>query len=213
MPIICFFGPDGSGKSTLVRALSKRLDRNGFKVRLSWMRGTHTFTSLLARLLSNFNAFKGSNNPYYGITIPRSLKRLWQLLEFASALPIILLKFTLPSMLGSWVVAERYVPDFITWVSLTTNDQRYPESVEARFLLALSSKAHTQIYVTATLVELSKRRRETNPNSLGEQLKIYDGIALAICAQRLDTTNKSINESLEKVLSIQQVKAMEKLTR
>lgn len=202
MPIICFFGPDGSGKSTLAKALVKRLNNGGFRVKFSWMRGTHTFASLLAKLLSKFTAFRGSDNPYYGITIPRNLKRLWQLVEFASTIPIILLKFILPSALGYWVIAERYAPDFITWVSLTTDDQRYPESIEAKFLLALSSKAHAKIYVTATIKELSRRRKGTNPNFVSNQLKLYDRIASAIHAKRLDTTNKSANETLEDVLSI-----------
>jgi len=202
MPIICFFGTDGSGKSTLAKALTKRLNSENFKVKLSWMRGTHTLASLLARLLSKSTTFKGSDNPYYKTTIPRNLKRLWQLIEFASTLPIVLLKFILPSALGSWVVAERYVPDFIAWVSITTNDQDYPRSFEAKFLLALSSKAQAKIHVTATLKELSKRRKETNPNFVSEQLKLYDRIASAIQAHRLNTTNKSINETLEEALSV-----------
>jgi len=202
MPIIFFFGTDGSGKSTLAKALAKRLNQDGFEVRLSWMRGTHTLASLLARLLSKSTAFKGSENPYYKTTIPRNLKRLWQLVEFASTLPIILLKFILPSTLGSWVIAERYAPDFITWISLTTKDQHYPESIEARFLLALSSKAHAKIHVTATLKELSKRRKETSPKFVSDQLKLYDKIASTIQAHKLDTTTKSVNESLEEVLSV-----------
>ncbi|MGB9622287.1 MAG: AAA family ATPase, partial [Candidatus Bathyarchaeia archaeon] len=49
MPLICLFGPDGSGKSTLARALTKRLSDENFRVKLSWMRGTHTLASLVAR--------------------------------------------------------------------------------------------------------------------------------------------------------------------
>jgi thymidylate kinase len=202
VPIICFFGPDGSGKSTLAKALAKRLNNNGFRVKLSWMRGTHTLASILARLLSKFSTFRGSDNPYYGITIPRSMRRFWQIIEFASAIPIILLKFILPSMLGYWVVAERYAPDFITWVSLTTCDRHYPERIEARFLLALSSKAHFKIYVTTTPNELLRRRRETSPCFIGKQLKLYERIASALHAHRLETTSKSINESLDEVLSL-----------
>lgn len=201
MSIICFFGPDGSGKSTLVRELAKRLTNRGLRVRPSWMRGTHTLASLLARLLSKFTAFRGSDNPYYGITIPRKLKRLWQLVEFTSILPVILLKFILPSLLGYWVIAERYTPDFIIWVSITTNDQFYPRNIEAKFLLTLSSKAHAKIYATATLEKLS-RRKKTNLNFVRAQLMLYDKIASAIDAHRLDTTNKSVNKSLKEALTL-----------
>jgi len=202
MPLICLFGPDGSGKSTLARALAEMLSKKGFMVRIAWMRGTHTLSSLLARFLRKFTTFQGLDNPYYGINVPQNLRRLWQLVEFTSAISIILLKFILPSALGSWVIAERYAPDFITWVSLTTDDRRYPESIEAKFLLALSSRAHAKIYVTAALKELSRRKKGANPNFVNNQLKLYDRIALAIRAERLDTTNKSVNESLEEALSI-----------
>ncbi len=201
MPIIYFFGPDGSGKTTFIRALTEILNREGYKVRLSWMRGTHTLASLLARFLSKFKSFKGSNNPYYGITIPRNLKRVWQLIEFASIIPIILLKYILPSTLGYWVVADRYVLDFIVWVSITTNDQRYLKSVEAKFLLALSSKTHVRIYVTATIKELLRRRKE-DIHYLREQLKIYNQIALDIHANILDTTDKSTDKSFKEVLRL-----------
>lgn len=207
MPIICFFGPDGSGKTTLAKELAKNLNNRGLRVKFSWMRGTHTLTSLLAEILSNFTTFRGPDNPYYGITIPRSLKRLWQLLEFASVIPIILLKFILPSALASSVIAERYAPDFIAWVSITTSDQRYPDSIEAKFLLTLSSKAHAKIYVTATPKELSRRRKEINLN-LSAQLDLYSRIATALHAYRLDTTNKSVNESLEDVLSLLKTRQM-----
>lgn len=200
--IVVLFGPDGSGKSTLAKALTRRLDQKGFKTRLSWMRGTHTLASLFAKLLFKLTFFRGSNNPYYGITIPRNLKRLWQLVEFTSAIPIILLKFFWPSILGSWVVAERYAPDFITWVSLTTNDQTYPERIEAKFLLALSSNADVKVYVTATIDELSKRRKETDPKFANDQLELYESIASAIGAYRLDTTNRNVNETLKEALSL-----------
>jgi hypothetical protein len=55
--------------------------------------------------------------------------------EFISVLPILLAKFILPSILGYTVIAERYVPDFLVWVSLTTRDEDYLKRLEARFML------------------------------------------------------------------------------
>ena len=169
VPIICLFGPDASGKSTLARALVEELRRRGLKVRSSWMRGTHTLASLIARLLSRLDALKGTDNPYYRIAIPKSLRRLWQLLEFSSALPVVLFRFVIPSALGYWVVADRYVTDLVAWVSVTTRDRDYVRRGEARFLLALASRARVKVYVTAALEELTKRG-EASSRFLSEQI-------------------------------------------
>ncbi len=75
MLIVAFFRPYGSGKSALAGALVKELRRRGFKVRLSWMRGTHTIASILAMFLSRFNPLRNPiDNPYHGITLPPKLR-------------------------------------------------------------------------------------------------------------------------------------------
>jgi len=38
MVIIYFFGPDGSGKTTLANALAEKVHEKGYKVKLSLMR-------------------------------------------------------------------------------------------------------------------------------------------------------------------------------
>ena len=205
MPIVYLFGPDGSGKSTLAGMLIRRVSKKGFKVKLSWMRGTHTLASILARFLSKFPTFKGSDNPYYGIFIPSRIKRLWQLIEFMSVLPILLYRFMLPSLFGYTVIAERYLPDFLVWVSLTTRDEDYLKRLEARFMLALSMKADVKVYVTASEAELIKRRKgEVNRDFLHRQLKLYDRIAKLVGAHKIDTTESSVEETLNELLSLVQ---------
>jgi thymidylate kinase len=205
MSIFCFFGPDGSGKTTVAKALAKELEDYGFNVRISWMRGTHTLASLLAKFLSRFALFRGSDNPYYRISIPNSAKRVWQLMEFISVLPILLTKFMLPSLFGYTVIAERCVPDFLVWVSLTTRDECYLKRLEARFLLALSMKADAKVYVTASEAELAKRRSgEVNRNFLSRQIKLYEELAKIIGACKIDTTGRSIKETLNELISFVQ---------
>ena len=208
MPLIYLFGPDGSGKTTLVKALARELEDGGFKVRISWMRGTHTLASLLARFLSRFTVFKGSDNPYYGISIPNSMKRLFQIIEFVSVLPILLFRFMLPRFLGYVVVAERHLPDFLVWVSLTTRDIGYLRSLEAKFMLALSMKADVKVYVTASETELVRRRSgEVNHEFLRKQLKLYDNMAKLIRAYKIDTTERGVEETLGYLLNLINLRA------
>jgi thymidylate kinase len=169
MSLISFFGPDGSGKTTLAKALARKLENHNLKVKISWMRGTHTVASIIARIIARFPAFRGQDNPYYRISIPSDIKRLWQLVEFISVLPILLAKFILPSILGYTVIAERYVPDFLVWVSLTTRDEDYLK----RFL--------------------------------SRQLKLYDRLAKLVKAYKIDTTERSVEETLDSLLSLVQL--------
>jgi GTPase SAR1 family protein len=201
MTVICLFGPDGSGKSSLARTLARELERRGLSPVVVWMRGTHTLASLFARFLSKFTVCKGPDNLYYGISIPCGMRRLWQLLEFISVLPVLLFRFMLPSFLGYTVVAERYVPDFIVWVSVTTRDEDYLERFEARFMLALSVRADVRVYVTASEAELVKRRGgEVDLKFLAEQIKLYNALAKLIKSYKIDTTGRDVNSSLREVL-------------
>ncbi len=203
MFLICFFGPDGSGKSTLAKALAEGFKRRNLKVVVSWMRGTHTLASVLARFLSRFTVFRGSDNPYYGISIPNRARRVWQLLEFISVLPVLFIKFILPCFLGYVVIAERYAPDFLVWVSLTTRDTGYLRSLEAWFMLALSAKASVKVYVTASETELIRRKgEEVNGKFLCRQLELYERIAELVEAYKIDTTEKSVEETVSYLLSL-----------
>jgi len=199
--LIALFGPDGSGKTTLARGLIVEFRRRGLKPIVAWMRGTHTIASLLASFLSKFVAFRGSNNPYYEISIPSHMKRLWQLIEFISMLPVLLVRFMLPSLLGYTVIAERYIPDFLVWAVITTDDPSYLSSISARFLLALALRTKAKIYVKADLQKLIERRMDMDPSFIMKQLILYEKLAEGMNSLTLDTTNKSVDESMNSLLA------------
>jgi thymidylate kinase len=200
MPIICFFGPDGSGKSTIAGMLLESYRRRGARVRIGWMRGTHTVASILARLLLKRSGSGKSPNPFQNIKIPSKLKRVWQLVEFFSALPVVLRRFVLPSLFGSIVLAERYTIDYLVWVSQITDDNNYISRFDAKFFLALALKTSTRFYVTAKIDELAKRSKLEKGN-LRVQLCLYNNFAYALRACKIDTTQASVDESLNVVLS------------
>ncbi len=154
--ILCFYGPDGAGKTSLASAYYSSLSGRGVKARLSWLRGTHLFLSPLARLLSKTSAFRGSCNPYYGICVPRSLAPLWLLLEIVAAILLHIARYRLPSLLGYRVVGDRCIVDFIAWIYATLG------VVECcAFLKDFLVREATRIdlvFVTAEPSTLKKRR-------------------------------------------------------
>lgn len=199
MPLICFFGPDGSGKTTLSGDLARELVAKGFSVRRSWMRGSHTLVSFLSRLLSRFPVFKGGFNPYYGVTVPRSMARLWSILEYMSALPVMLLRFILPSFLGYTVVADRYALDLVVWVALVTGDDGFLKGILARHLLSLASRAGPIFLVIADPEALARRSGE-ELDLLKRQICLYEAVGDG--AFVVDTTGKTPPESLKEVLGV-----------
>lgn len=204
--LILFFGPDGSGKSTLSRKLYQAL-HDERRVLLSWMRGSHTMASLIARILSRIKAFKGIDNPYYNIKVPRSMRGLWAVIEFVSMLPILFFKYLLPHKFKYVVIGERSIPDFIAWVILTLNYPGYLKTLQAKFLLRILN-THFKIYVTASLNELVRRRNDMNRTILLKELVIYEFLYRVLNAHKLDTTGKSIEESLNEILSIVKCEVM-----
>ena len=200
MVILYFFGPDGAGKTTLAKGLAQIIRNKNHKVKLSWMRGSHTAASLLAKILSRSNLFKGTENPYYNINIPTKLKSLWQFFEFMSALPVIISRFLIPSLMGYWIIADRYTLDLEVWTCLTTRDPGFIDSPEAKVMTALAKKARVKFYVKADL-ETLRNRAEKLPFP-EEQIRLYDTLAQTVRATIIDTTNKSADDSLQEVLNV-----------
>lgn len=196
MSIICLFGEDGVGKTTLTHLLVDHLRSKGYKVRRVWMRGSHTLASLLSRFLSKFRAFRWIENPYYGVSFPSSIAKLWWFIEYISVIPIIITRYLIPSMLGIIVVADRYILDFIIWVSIITNNVSFKESIYARHLLTLSGRNTIKFYITASGEEIHHRSNE-KIMQLNKQKHLYE--SLAGDAYKIDTTKKTPQESLRDI--------------
>ncbi len=196
--IICLFGPDGAGKSTLAKLLASYLLRDN-DVRISWIRGSHMAASLLARFLSLFPSMRGLDNPYYGISIPRSLRPLWWFLEFISVLPNWLFRFVLPSTY-ELVIGERGLMDFLVWVCVTT-DLSFLRSVWGRATLALATRYCRNALVIANLPLLIKRRNgEPTARTLPKQWVIYRVLARNLGVSIVDTSNESPARSAARLI-------------
>jgi energy-coupling factor transporter ATP-binding protein EcfA2 len=155
--IILLCGPDGSGKTTIARLLNIYFESRGIRSSVSWIRGSHTIVSVLARILKKFDTFKGTDNPYYNITIPPKMRSLWIFLEFISIIPLIVTRFVFKSFLLI-VVGERSPLDFIVWIISTTRTPRFVSTFYGRFMLALTIKWKT-IFLYAPIDVLCSRRQ------------------------------------------------------
>lgn len=198
------FGADGSGKTSIARRVAAYLRGRGLRVSVAWVRGSHTLASLLARMLSRASAFRGACNPYYRICIPPAMRRLWVFIEFASVLPVVLARFAAPRLLGRVVVAERCPLDFLVWLVVTLRDTSVVGSFYGRSTISLSRLLCSRIlYVRAGVEALLSRRRGSGEEQLIPlELRVYDRLAEALGAPRIDTTGRSVDESFSEALEV-----------
>jgi len=196
MPLICLFGPDGSGKTTLSRILASHLSLHG-SVRVHWFRGSHLLASLLAKFLSHFRVFRGICNPYYRICIPRRLKKLWVHIEFWSLLPHIFTRALL-KRICRFLICDRGILDFVAWVIVTLNYPGLLRGVYGGFLLRLAMK-EKPIYLYADLDVLAKRA-DVRREFIAKELAVYNVLAKYISRCNIDTGSAEPLEVLKRVL-------------
>ncbi|MFX0137125.1 MAG: thymidylate kinase [Candidatus Hodarchaeota archaeon] len=201
MTIIYFFGPDGSGKTSLATKLVDNLSEKGIKVKYSWMRGSHTLASIISRALSKTQRFRGGDNPYYAIRIPKKLVKVWQILECISVIPVILSRYILPKSLGYTIIADRYSLDFIVWVALVTKDETYIKRFISRCAVHLAEKCDFLIFVTADPDELVKRSG-LDKKFIVDQIQFYQIIIKdnSLKVHVIETTESNVDESMNAIV-------------
>lgn len=204
MGTVCLFGPDGSGKTTLARMLKDFMQAHGVRATTTWVRGTHTIASLIARVyraaLGN-KVIKSGCNPYYSVCVRGHSKHVWSLLEVIGVSPLIIARFILASRIYDLVIAERSPPDFIVWLFLTFGGEP-PPALALSYALSVTSKVCDKVvYVTADPKALMRRRPEDTPRIL-LSLSIYEALAKFLGAPTIDTTTKTPEESLAELLEV-----------
>lgn len=111
--LIHFFGPDGSGKTTHVDILIRKLLQQEPNIRKCWVRSPHTFAFLLWRLFILIGFYRVIRNPFgYEVKLPlinrsRRLRFFWAITEFLSVLPLII-RINFAISRGYKFIAERY---------------------------------------------------------------------------------------------------------
>jgi len=193
---IVLSGADGSGKTTISRLLAFYLSRHG-STRVHWFRGTHLFTSILARFLFCFPVFRGSCNPYYKVCIPGRLRTVWVFLEFVSLLPHVLARLILRRLCG-FLLCDRGFLDFIVWIIATLDYPGFLSTIYGRFLLGFASR-EGPIYLYADL-EVLARRADVPRSFIAKELAVYNVLAKYVTRCRINTGIQGPREVLKGVL-------------
>ena len=120
-------------------------------IKIVWIRGTHTFTSLIVRFLNRFSLFQGMCNPSIVLCIPKKMHSLWIFLEVVAIIPLVISRFIISCIFNDFVIAECSLADFVTWSMMTLKRIDVVKNFSLRSMLALSKAPCLNIYIRADL--------------------------------------------------------------
>lgn len=207
---IVFFGPDGSGKTTQARLLKSHLKKEGFRVRLVWIRAHHSLASILSKVLVILGYYhivflQGRNHKSFDVKLLPRLKAFWGFIEFVSVLPWILIKVKLQLFLGYIVIADRYLVDTIVNVAYFLDDPNFLRGDIARILLNMISKDAFLIHLDAkteiVFARIEKRKsEEIDVKFIKFQQRAYLLLAAYLGALSIDTSHREAADTFKIIL-------------
>jgi energy-coupling factor transporter ATP-binding protein EcfA2 len=168
--IIVISGPDGSGKSTFAKILSRELRKRGYPVYYTWLRYPRLL-SLLPLLISKLigTTFKIKVNgvcshifhAYYRIPI---LGRLYELAIFVDYLVYKFFKIFIPRFSGFIIVVDRGLLDIL--IDVYAETKRFPKLLYMHLERESRRSNSSRILVMASYPTLTSRRRDNlcNPS-------------------------------------------------
>ncbi len=200
---ICICGPDGAGKTTVLKLVRYLLERK-FKLRTMymWMRGTHTIASLLARILAKFSSFRGIDIPHYNVRIPERMKSLWAFLESLSAILYLVPRLILAQVARvDILLADRCLIDTFVWICTTLRSVKLARSPQLRLLLLVNENIFNKtLYLTANISTLIRRKREYSLRFVLYQVAIYNVLSRYLGYTKIDTTSDNVVRTAQRTL-------------
>ena len=191
--LVSFSGIDGSGKSTVARAVQRALEQCGIRTRYVWSRGgssglAGTLVAGGKRLLGTFSPPpedlpRGATPAFIETRRAELFRRplvraLWPWLVLIDLAWTYTRKVRLPLLLGRVVLCDRYVADAVAELGSRLRHQAVPNTLPARLLRMLSPKPDAAIYL-AVAPETARRRqapqtRQGTPELAERQATLLD---------------------------------------
>ncbi len=197
--VVIVSGCDGSGKTTIVKILSSYLSKRS-EVSIHWLRGSHLHMSIIYRILSRLNTFKGYDNPYYKVSIPITLRPIFVFLEFTSFLPHFFARW-LKKYFNDYVLCDRGTLDFLIWIMTTLRYLKFLGTILGKFLFTLALK-ESPIVLTAKL-DILRSRSDVPSSFLFKEYLYYTVLQKYVARSIIDTSNKKpIRVAVEVLRSI-----------
>lgn len=202
--VIVFFGPDGAGKTTHARHVIRDLRFHKRRTKWAWLRGRHSLAFFLAEFFTKhgyFTLLTAPNGVSFKVFDPKlfpNFQRFWEVVEFVSVLPWIILRVHLPRILGYTVVAERYVVDTVVYLSYWLG-RDFLQHFTTKILLSFIPKDSLLFHMDAqTQLLLERARNDTVTTDYIEfQREVYCILAKTLSATTIDTSKYTVSEAIQ----------------
>jgi len=184
--VVAFMGVDGSGKSTIINALKKKLKTKFSKIRYLHLR---PYLFLLDKRTVIKNPHQINKTNYKFINFFRIL--IWL---FMYRLYFKFLSFQKKEL----ILFDRYVHDILI------DNVRYNFNLSKNFMnkiLKLFPKPDLWVYLNAPKHILNKRKQELSNNELGKQIKKYEFFFKKQTSLLKLNTQKNIQNNLSLIVS------------
>ena len=184
--IICITGPDGAGKSSVIREIAR--EECTF-----WMRGGHGLAFLILKIMERWGKFGEDCTPNFRVCIPPPLSRVWWLIEFTSYLALFILRVLWKKIRRcKLIVVDRCPLDLAAWIYSISSYLPW-----WLFLVLISlSKSLNAVVLCAPREVLAKRKpEELRPKTL----KFYESLCKSGIIKTVDTS-KPLEEVVSEVV-------------
>jgi len=206
--VVAFSGPDGTGKTSCANFIMKYFTLKHIFTKRVWIKNTHTLAYILVRFLEALSP-KRVIRSLSGTFFTHSLacSKIWPWIELVSIIPK-LLKIELESIVfkGKIIfVADRFLLDTLVHILMAQRNFNPKRSLPYMIIASFLKKYALTIWLDGDPKLLIKRKQpKADPiNYMKFQRLLYFRVVnlLDIPVVYLNTTNKSLSETLEEVSS------------
>ncbi len=204
---ICFAGPDGVGKTTQAKLLQKKLEKAGVKQKYVWLRYSHKISLLplaFARIfkLSRVKELKKGKIVCHEFYKSRPMSTLYEFTLLVDMFFSVLMKVRIPILLGKVIICDRFVPDTLVDLMVSTKNFDLFDNIIWVFFVTLIPEGKI-IMLKARAEDLRHRRDDLKADEdLELKIRAYDIIAskLNITAINSDKPISSIHNEIMEIL-------------
>jgi len=192
--IISFFGPDGSGKTTLSKTLKEYISRRGYKTRHIRLRSHHLAMYILLTMIRKLGLVPHTYSPRiltYNIKRYFNNRTLFIYLELINIVIWLMINVKIRSLFTrSVVIAERYIPDFIVDMLLLSPNKKTLDLLIRTLTPFMRDTIKILLYAMSEDMLKRKKDEELSSRYLNAQLFLYTIVARRLGVDLVLNTSK-----------------------